>query len=58
MHYAIKAALQVDSLAITTSGTVALYGDNEIGTLAMDHVGGGEGSVSVTDLDGPPDRHG
>ena len=45
-------ALQVDSLAISTSGgTVTLDGDNQVGTLAADH-SGEEGSLTFNDFNG------
>ncbi|MBT7294514.1 MAG: hypothetical protein HN838_18465, partial [Rhodospirillaceae bacterium] len=45
-------AVQVDNLAISSSdGTVTLDGDNQVGTLAVDH-SGAEGSVTFNDFDG------
>ena len=43
--------MQVDSLAITTGGTVDLYGENLVGTLAVNHTGFG-GYVSFNDYAG------
>lgn len=44
-----SSGVQVGGLAITSGGTVTLDGDNQVTTLAVDHIGG-EGSVTFNDF--------